>query len=75
MAQRKQARRIWVELEVQAQKEPAVQVKVPRWRYVLINPRTGAEIDIGFYAFGSAKDALNAGLSYLRRTYNTGKSK
>lgn len=70
MAQRQQARRIWVELEVRPYFAGARGPR--RFGYSIINPRTGRAIESGPANYKTAENALRAGMSYLRMTYNTG---
>lgn len=75
MAQKKRAReRIWVELGVVVLRTgPAL--KPTRFAYALENPRTGSTIERSPFHYTTALEAINAGLAYLRATYNTGRSK
>lgn len=68
MAQRKPKQRLWVELEVIAYK-----FGVSEYAYAIFNPRTNKEIEMGPSLYKTEKKAVEAGVSYLRATYNTGR--
>ena len=73
MAQRERPRRIWVELEVRTGFRRVMSGKRKVWAYLIMNPRTMKMIESSGYIYESSSIALGAGLSYLRRTYNTGR--
>lgn len=70
MAQKKQ--RLWVELEIIASSSTGVP---GTWRYELVNPRRQKIVELGMPVYMTPKQAISAGLAYLRATYNTGKRK
>ena len=56
----------WVQLEVVAMKYRDL------YNYAIYNPRAGVPIETSIAMYDTPKKAVEAGLAYLRATYNTG---
>lgn len=63
---------IWVQLEVVAVRVRELKYR-DRYNYAIYNPRVGVPIETSLTMYDTPQKAVNAGLTYLRATYNTGR--